>query len=169
MNLVPFLLYTIWRAYAKQGTLESDRDLGDSMKTQKWNVALALAFCFVAPGFAISGPTSIHPITERTLVTGPIAGTGYADDSYDFKGVVESWENAVIFQNGIQYLSPPVFGPWPEKAAGRYSIMGEKSLYSIRGKGGWPKYSIWGEGGWAGLDMEQSVIPAPQVKNEYAN
>jgi hypothetical protein len=97
------------------------------MKTPKWIVALALAFCF-------------------------IARPGYPDDSYDYKGVAK-WENAV----------------WPEKAAGRYSIMGEKSLYSIWGKGGWPglegeggragKYSIWGEGGWPGLDVEQRFIP----------
>ncbi|HEY7323170.1 MAG TPA: hypothetical protein VIE89_36900 [Candidatus Binatia bacterium] len=139
------------------------------MKIQRWNVALALAFALIASGSAISGPTSIRPTTERTLLTGAIAGSGYAHDSYDYSGVVASWKDAVIFQNGIQYLSPPVFGPWPEKALGRYSIMGEKTLYSIRGEGGWPKYSIWGEGGWPGLDVEQTFIPSPQVKNEYAN
>jgi hypothetical protein len=128
------------------------------MKTQRWNVALALTFCFIAPASAISGPTLIRPTTERILVTRPIAWTGYADNSYDYKGVVASWENAVIFQDGIYYLSSPVFGPWPEKAAGRYSIMGEKSLYSIQGEGGWPS-----------LDVKQTLIPSLQVKNEYVN
>ena len=139
------------------------------MKTQRWNVALVLAFCFIAPGFAISGPPSIRPTPERILVTRPIGWTGYTDNSYDYTDVVASWENAVIFQNHIQYVSPLLIGPWPEKAAGRYSIMGEKILYSIRGEREWPKYSIWGEGGWPGLDVEQRLIPSLQVKNEYAN
>ena len=135
------------------------------MKTQRWNFALVLAFCFIAPGSAISGPTSIRPTTKRIVVTRPIAWIGYADNSYDFA----SGENALIFQNGIDYLSSPVFGPWPEKAGARYSIMGDKFLYSIRGERGWPKYSIWGEGGWPGIDVEQRLIPSLQVKNEYAN
>jgi len=132
------------------------------MKTQKWIAALALVFCFIAPRAAISGPTSIRPATEGSLVTGPRAGTGYADDSSDYTDIA-SWDNAVLAQKDVHYLSSPVFGSWPEKAAGRYSIMGAKSLYSIRGEGGWPKYSIWGEGGWPGLDVEQGFIPSAQV------
>jgi hypothetical protein len=88
------------------------------MKTQRWNVALVLAFCFIAPGSAICGPTSIRPATERILVTRPIAWTGYPDNSYDHKGIVASWENAVIFLNGIYYLSSPVIWAVARRGSG---------------------------------------------------
>jgi hypothetical protein len=139
------------------------------MKTQGWNFVLALAFCFIAPGSALSGPTSTRPTTEHIAVTRPIAWASYTDNSYDYTGGIASWDNVGIFQNRIYYLSSPVFGPWPEKAGGRYSLMGEKILYSIRGERGWPKYSIWGDDGWPGLDLEQRLLPSLQVKNEYVN